>query len=101
MPDFHVENSLPNVTFPLTRSFAGNIPVKRQGHPNNTLFFWAFEKDQGSLTREAKDDDNEPWMIWLNGGQFKGGEECEPWRLSMISRAWIIEHARALVRGVS
>jgi carboxypeptidase D len=69
--DFHVKDSLPNQTFPLTRSFAGNIPVNREGHPNDTLFFWAFEKSNGSLTRAPKGGDDDPWMIWLNGGQFR------------------------------
>lgn len=61
---------LPNVTFPLPRSWAGNIPVDRPGHPNDTLFFWGFEKERGSLTargREGKDE-GKPWGIWLNGG---------------------------------
>ncbi|KAL4244407.1 Carboxypeptidase [Abortiporus biennis] len=66
---FEVSQQLPNVTFGsnLTRSWAGNIPVDRQGHPNNTLFFWAFEKQNGSLTAAAGES-TEPWGIWLNGG---------------------------------
>jgi len=28
--DFLVKDALPNVTFPLARSFAGNLPVDRQ-----------------------------------------------------------------------
>ena len=64
--DFLVdESTLPNVTFTLTRSFAGNIPVNRAGHPNDTLFFWAFEKANGSLTSTSSTD---PWLIWLQGG---------------------------------
>lgn len=63
--DFEVTQPLPNVTFPLGRNWAGNIPVDRPGHPNDTLFFWAFEKEDGSLTA---DDSDEPWGIWLNGG---------------------------------
>ncbi|KAH7885867.1 alpha beta-hydrolase [Phlebopus sp. FC_14] len=51
-PYFQVTESLPNVTWPLARSWAGNIPVQRQGHPNDTLFFWAFERSNGSLTSE-------------------------------------------------
>lgn len=38
--------------------------MQRAGHPNDTLFFWAFEKENGSLTT----DSDEPWAIWLNGG---------------------------------
>ncbi|KAL9713485.1 hypothetical protein Ac2012v2_003096 [Leucoagaricus gongylophorus] len=62
---FRVKDPLPNVTFHLGNSFAGNIPVNRAGHPNNTLFFVGFEKSSGSLTTN---DDLEPWGIWLNGG---------------------------------
>lgn len=63
--DYEVIQPMPNLTFPVTRSWAGNIPVDRQGHPNNTLFFWAFEKENGSLTTNSS---AEPWGIWLNGG---------------------------------
>lgn len=63
--DFELTQPLPNVSFPLGRSFAGNLPVDRQGHPNDTLFFWAFEKQNGSL---ADANSTEPWGIWLNGG---------------------------------
>ncbi|KAH0834740.1 Alpha/Beta hydrolase protein [Lanmaoa asiatica] len=61
---FQVTKSLPNVTWPLSRNWAGNIPVQRAGHPHDTLFFWAFESSNGSLTTHS----NEPWGIWLNGG---------------------------------
>ncbi|KAJ7058539.1 alpha/beta-hydrolase [Mycena amicta] len=64
---FEVTSSLPNVTQPLgVRSFAGNVGVNREGHPNATLFFWAFEKKNGSLTNANSSTD--PWIIWLNGG---------------------------------
>ncbi|EJD46625.1 alpha/beta-hydrolase [Auricularia subglabra TFB-10046 SS5] len=64
---FRVDASaLPNITFELPRSFAGNIATGRPGHPNDTLFFWAFEQTEGSLTGNASDDD--PWLVWLNGG---------------------------------
>ncbi|KAJ3810469.1 alpha beta-hydrolase [Lentinula aff. lateritia] len=62
---FEVTEPLPNVTFALTRSFAGNLPVQRADHPNDTLFFWAFEHQNGSLTSNTS---TEPWGIWLNGG---------------------------------
>ncbi|KZT07258.1 alpha/beta-hydrolase [Laetiporus sulphureus 93-53] len=65
---FEVKESLPNVTWNLGRSFAGNIGVQRAGHPNDTLFFWGFEKESGSLTATAGDRSDEPWGIWLNGG---------------------------------
>ncbi|KIL69347.1 hypothetical protein M378DRAFT_98802 [Amanita muscaria Koide BX008] len=66
---FQVTQPLPNVTFAAEsgRMFAGNIPVQRQGHPNDTLFFIGVEKSNGSLT-EKNDDNSEPWGIWLNGG---------------------------------
>ena len=64
--DFLVNNTqLPNITFPLPRNFAGSIPVNRQEHANNTLFFWGFEKSEGSLTAESS---GEPWLLWLQGG---------------------------------
>ncbi|KAJ3509235.1 hypothetical protein NMY22_g16359 [Coprinellus aureogranulatus] len=63
---FRVTDPLPNVTFPIPGSYAGNLPVNR-GSPNNTLFFWGFEKSPGSLTDPAGSN-NEPWGIWLNGG---------------------------------
>ncbi|KAF8659838.1 hypothetical protein AX16_001723 [Volvariella volvacea WC 439] len=65
---FEVTEPLPNVTFPLGRSFAGNIPVQRPGHPNDTLFFVAFEHQNGSLTAAADENNTDPWGIWLNGG---------------------------------
>ncbi|KAH7922313.1 alpha/beta-hydrolase [Leucogyrophana mollusca] len=64
---FQVTDALPNVTWPIARNWAGNIPVQREGHPNDTLFFWAFENSNGSMTAAASDSD-EPWGIWLNGG---------------------------------
>ncbi|KAJ3783316.1 alpha/beta-hydrolase [Lentinula aff. detonsa] len=65
---FEVTHPLPNVTKPIARNFAGNIGVNRVGHPNNTLWFWAFEKEEGSITVGAGERENEPWLIWLNGG---------------------------------
>ncbi|KAI0773297.1 alpha/beta-hydrolase [Trametes elegans] len=65
---FEVKDALPNVTWTTTRSFAGNIPVDRPGHPNNTLFFWAVEKQNGSLTRAVDENSSDPWGIWLQGG---------------------------------
>ncbi|KAJ7769346.1 alpha/beta-hydrolase [Mycena metata] len=61
---FEVIGALPNVTQPIARSFAGNVGVNRADHPNATLFFWAFEKANGTLTGSAADTD--PWIIWLN-----------------------------------
>ncbi|KAJ3836137.1 alpha/beta-hydrolase [Lentinula raphanica] len=66
--DFEVTHPLPNVTKPIARNFAGNIGVNRVGHPNNTLWFWAFEKEEGSLTASSGEREDEPWLIWLNGG---------------------------------
>lgn len=66
--DFEVKDVLPNITQPLSRNFAGNIPVNRPGHANNTLFFWGFESRNGSLTAPANESNNDPWIIWLQGG---------------------------------
>lgn len=63
--DFEVTEPLPNITFDIGRSFAGNIPVQR-GH-NLSLFYWAVEKENGSLTAGVEDATT-PWQIWLNGG---------------------------------
>ncbi|TFK46525.1 alpha/beta-hydrolase [Heliocybe sulcata] len=65
---FQVTEALPNVTWTLGRNWAGNIGVQRPGHPNNTLFFWAFEKTDGSLTAAAGENSDAPWGLWLNGG---------------------------------
>ncbi|TDL15661.1 alpha/beta-hydrolase [Rickenella mellea] len=65
---FQVTDKLPNVRWDLGRNWAGNIAVNRSGHPNDTLFFWAFEKENGSLTAAANERAGQPWGIWLNGG---------------------------------
>jgi len=65
---FRVQYPLPGVNFPLSRSYAGNLPVGREGHPNNTLFWWGFEQSTGSLTTAASPRNTKPWTIWLNGG---------------------------------
>ncbi|KAF7358042.1 Alpha/beta-hydrolase [Mycena venus] len=67
--------NLPNITGTLPRNFAGNIPVNRAGHPNNTLFFWAFEHagKNGSLTAPADANNTDPWIIWLQGGPGSSG----------------------------
>ncbi|KAF7320774.1 Carboxypeptidase [Mycena chlorophos] len=66
---FEVTSPLPNVTWPLPRSFAGSISTKTPGSSNNTAFFWGFEHSNGSLTAAASDANvDDPWMIWLAGG---------------------------------
>ncbi|KAI1792416.1 alpha/beta-hydrolase [Ganoderma leucocontextum] len=68
---FEVKHPLPNLThIMLPRSFAGNIPVNRADHSNNTLFFWGFERQgsNGTLTAPATENNTEPWIIWLQGG---------------------------------
>jgi carboxypeptidase D len=42
--------------------------VDRAGFPNDTLFFWAWESQNGSLTASMGERSGEPWGIWLNGG---------------------------------
>ena len=64
--DFQVTQPLTNVTWELSRNWAGNIGTGDLQHPNNSLFFWAFEKTNGSLTANSTD----PWGIWLNGGYW-------------------------------
>ena len=70
--DFEVTHPLPNLTdaASLPRSFAGNIPVDRVGHPNDTFFFWGFEKvgHPGSLTTAACPENSDPWILWVQGG---------------------------------
>ncbi|KAI0753313.1 alpha/beta-hydrolase [Daedaleopsis nitida] len=75
---FEVQYPLPGLNLShvtLPRSFAGNIPVDRPGHPNNTLFFWGFERQgrNGSLTAPAYANNTEPWIIWLQGGPGSSG----------------------------
>lgn len=62
---FKVNNSLLNLSFEPPSSYAGNIQTARPGHDDDSLFFWAFEKQSGSLVNATSTD---PWLIWLNGG---------------------------------
>ncbi|OCH94836.1 alpha/beta-hydrolase [Obba rivulosa] len=64
---YEVTDSLPNVTFSLPHSYAGSIPVNRPGHPNDTLFFWGFDR-QGANGSLANASSTDPWLLWLNGG---------------------------------
>jgi carboxypeptidase D len=66
--DFEVTDRLPNVTFSLSRQWAGNVAVGRKGSPDDSLFFWAMEKENGSLTAKAGENSDAPWGVWLNGG---------------------------------
>ncbi|KAI0643827.1 alpha/beta-hydrolase [Trametes meyenii] len=72
---FEVTDTLPGIPTDLPRSFAGSIPVDRVGHPNNTLFFWAFEREgaNGTLTTPAHSNNTEPWILWLQGGPGSSG----------------------------
>ncbi|KIM27100.1 hypothetical protein M408DRAFT_24847 [Serendipita vermifera MAFF 305830] len=65
---YEVTTPLPNITFPLPRAYAGSVSVDRPGHPNDTLFFVAFEREDGSLSATDGERANEPWAVWLNGG---------------------------------
>ncbi|TBU63430.1 alpha/beta-hydrolase [Dichomitus squalens] len=73
---FEVKGPLPNLTHArLPRSFAGNIPVDRPGHPNDTFFFWGFEREgkPGGLTAPAFPHNDEPWILWVQGGPGSSG----------------------------
>ncbi|KAI8990743.1 alpha/beta-hydrolase [Trametes punicea] len=75
-PYFEVTNALPGIpSSSLPRSFAGNIPVNRPGHPNDTLFFWGFERQgaNGTLTAPADEHNTDPWILWLQGGPGSSG----------------------------
>lgn len=52
----------------MPRTYAGSVSVNRDSHANNTLFFIAYEKEDGSLAAAEGDRLKEPWHIWLNGG---------------------------------
>ncbi|KAI0688707.1 alpha/beta-hydrolase [Cytidiella melzeri] len=65
---FEVPSRLPGLDFDLGTSYAGNIDVQRANHPDDTLFFWGFESQNGSLTAAAGDLADKPWAIWLQGG---------------------------------
>jgi len=91
--DYEVTAPLPNITFSLPRTYAGNVSVNRTGHPDDSLFFVAFEKEGGSLGAADGERADEPWTIWLNGG-------CvilltSKLRLS-FSQTRIIEHVRSV-----
>ena len=101
LSDFQVTKPLPNVTWPLPRNFAGSIAVDRAGHPNNTLFFWGFEKERGSLTTPAHEHSDRPWGIWLNGGYVlhpRGKVRKIDWRLS---QAWLFKSHWPALRGIT
>jgi carboxypeptidase D len=82
--------STPNVTFDVGRNWAGNIAVDRPGFPNDTLFFWAFEREKGSLTANAGERESEPWGIWLNGGYVA----------SLLDETIMMNDPRILVPGI-
>ncbi|KAI0300162.1 Alpha/Beta hydrolase protein [Multifurca ochricompacta] len=84
-----VTQGLPNITFPLGNNYAGNLPVGRPGHPNNTLFFWGFENRVGSLTVPAGQIQLSPWLIWLGGG---GGPGSSSLFTSMIGNGPMLLH---------
>ncbi|THH14132.1 hypothetical protein EW146_g6173 [Bondarzewia mesenterica] len=85
------QDCLPNITFPLPRNFAGNVPVSRpnNAHPNNTLFFWGVESTTGSLTAQTGQLQLSPWMIWLGGG---GGPGSSSLFTSMIGNGPMLFH---------
>ena len=74
-PDYEVKDPLPNVTWAMPRTFAGSVSVNRDNHPNNTLFIYALEREDGSLTAAEGERTDEPWVIWLNGGCVTSSEQ--------------------------
>lgn len=66
--DFEVPAKLPGLDFDIGASYAGNINVQRAHHQNDSLFFWGFESQNGSLTASAGDLTDRPWAVWLQGG---------------------------------
>jgi carboxypeptidase D len=61
-------DNVPGITFGLPRSYAGSLSVNRTDHPENSMFFWGFEANVGSLAASKGERSEEPWAIWLNGG---------------------------------
>lgn len=83
------EGSLPNATFDLNRNFAGTLTVNRTNHPNDTLFFWAFENSNGSLTQDVGVNDSAPWGIWLNGGFVPPPKEHSDLALTLVPLSFV------------
>ncbi|KAI0344379.1 alpha beta-hydrolase [Trametopsis cervina] len=65
---FAVNSSSLGLGFDVGNSYAGNINVQRENHPNNTLYFWGFESQNGSLTAGPGELADRPWAVWLQGG---------------------------------
>ncbi|KAI0338858.1 alpha/beta-hydrolase [Trametopsis cervina] len=65
---FAVNSSSLGLGFDVGNSYAGNINVQRENHPNNTLYFWGFESQSGSLTAGPGELSDRPWAVWLQGG---------------------------------
>ena len=73
---------LPNVTWTIAGcQYAGNLPVQRG--TNLSLFFWAVESKQGSLTAPAGET-NAPWNIWLNGYVAYFGSQRFPVQVDVL-----------------
>jgi carboxypeptidase D len=96
--DFQVVKPLPNVRTSLGRNWAGNIAVDCPDFPNNTLFFWAFEKENGSLTANAGERQDEPWGIWLNGGYVVFHPHSMTTNLAYV-QAGVLKYDRYAPRG--
>lgn len=73
--------------------------MQRPNTPNNTLFFWGFERENGSLTAAAGERSGEPWAIWLNGGYAVYLSRDSALANKSGVKPGIIEHVRDVLRG--
>jgi hypothetical protein len=65
--DFFVKDNVPGVDFDISRSWAGNILTHPDKSANDYLFYWAFEREEGSLAAKKGERSNEPWAIHVDG----------------------------------
>jgi hypothetical protein len=97
--DFKVStSSLPKISFALPNSYAGLVSVNRPNHPDDQLFFWAFESSQGSLSASAGQQAGKPWGVWLNGGCVVLSISSDTVVNRKSYQAWLLLHERSVQR---